>query len=177
MLDTKLLIVFGVSGVGKTTVCAEYAGRNDNVVHFSASALLRLHRETAGMRSTNEVMRDQHLLVDLVHVSRAETPMSLMLLDAHNLVHVDGFEVIIPTDVVAAMKPNGLIFFKAPGEVILQRRLSRGDTRNVITQEIEKTQMNALRAAETYAEQLPCQLLVIDATQETDLGEAIKRLS
>ncbi|MCO5085187.1 MAG: ATP-binding protein [Rhizobiaceae bacterium] len=177
MLDTKLMIVFGVSGVGKTTVCAEYASGNDDVVHFSASALLRLHRETAGTRSTNEVIQDQHVLVDMVNVIRSETPVSLMLLDAHSLVYVGGHEVIIPADVIAAMKPDGLIFFKASGETISERRLSRGDTRNVVPQEIEKSQTNALRAAESYAELLPCRLLVIDASHGTDLGEAIRFLS
>ncbi|WP_115671711.1 AAA family ATPase [Ciceribacter selenitireducens] len=177
MLDTKLVIAFGVSGVGKTTVCAKYASGNHDVVHFSASALLRLHRETAGTRSANEVIQDQYLLVDLVHFARAETPASLMLLDAHSLVYVAGREVIIPADVIAAMKPNGLIFFRATGEAISERRLSRGDTRNVIPQEIEKSQMNALRAAESYAERLPCRLLVIDANQVPDLAEAIRCLS
>lgn len=177
MLDTELIIVFGVSGVGKTTACAEYASSNGNVIHFSASALLRLHRETAGTRSADEVMQDQHLLVDLVRVVRAETRASLMLLDAHSLVVVAKREIVIPADVIAAMKPNGLIFFRAKGEVISERRISRGDTRNVIPQEIEKSQTNALRAVESYAEQLPCRLLVIDANQGADFAEAIRHLS
>ncbi|GAA5664906.1 hypothetical protein Brsp07_03404 [Brucella sp. NBRC 14130] len=59
MLNTKLIIVFGVSGIGKTTACANYASRNSNVAHFMASALLSLHRETAGTRTIDKAMQDQ----------------------------------------------------------------------------------------------------------------------
>ena len=177
MLDTKLIIVFGVSGVGKTTACAEYVSQNRDVLHASASALLRLHRETAGTRNIEEIIHDQQLLVDLVRDLRVETRASLMLLDAHSLIIVSGHEIVIPADIIVAMKPNGLIFFRATGEVVSDRRISRGDMTNILPQEIERSQMSALRATESYAKLIPCRLSVVDANQGGDLAGAIRNLS
>lgn len=177
MIDTTLIIVFGVSGVGKTTACVEYANRYDDVVHFSASALLKLDRVTSGTRSANEMMEDQERLVGLVREARLKTRASLMLLDAHSLVFVSGREIVIPPDVIAAMQPTGLIFFMADGALVSERRTSRGDAWNVTPEEIDKSQKNALAAAELYAKQLPCQLLVVEASQGADLAGAIRRLS
>ncbi|MGF0524607.1 ATP-binding protein [Agrobacterium pusense] len=177
MLDTKLIIVFGVSGVGKTTACAEYANRNHDVIHSSASDLLRLHRETAGMRTIDEVMQDQHTLVDLVCALRAETRASLVLLDAHSLIVVAGRKIVIPADIIAAMNPSGLIFFKATGDVVFSRRALRGDITNIAPQEIERWQEKSLRAAQSYASQIPCRLSVLDVSQGTDLAGAIGSLS
>lgn len=176
MLDTKLIIVFGVSGVGKTTACAEYANRNHDVVHFSASGLLRLHRETAGTRTIDEVMQDQHTLVDLVCALRAETRASLMLLDAHSHIVVAGHKIVVPADIIAAMNPIGLIFFKATGDVVFSRRASRGDIADLVPQEIERSQENSLRVAQSYATQIPCRLSVVDVSQGIDLAGAIRDL-
>lgn len=176
MFDTKLIVVFGLSGVGKTTACLKYASKNNDVVHSSASALLRLNRETAGTRHIAEVMQDQRLLVDLVCDFRAQTPSPLMLLDAHSLIVVAGHEVVIPADVIAAMKPNGLIFMRARGEVISDRRASRGDARNINPYEIERSQMDALTATESYAKLVPCRMSIVDANQDADLTGAISSL-
>ncbi|MBA8838427.1 AAA family ATPase [Ochrobactrum sp. RH2CCR150] len=177
MLNTKLIIVFGVSGIGKTTACANYASRNSNVAHFMASALLSLHRETAGTRTIDKAMQDQRLLVDLVCTLRLETQASILLLDAHNLIVVAGCEIVIPVNIIAAMKPTGLIFFRANGTIVSSRRVSRGDTKDVSSGEIERLQMNALKAVKSYANQIPCPLAIVDADQGIDLSDAIRRLS
>ncbi|MGV2111672.1 AAA family ATPase [Agrobacterium salinitolerans] len=177
MLDTKLIIVFGVSGVGKTTACAEYANQNHDVIHSSASGLLRLHRETAGTRTIDEVMQDQYTLVDLVCALRAETRASLMLLDAHSHIVVSGGKIMIPADIIAAMNPSGLIFFKATVDVVFNRRALRGDIIDIDPQEIERSQENSLRATQSYAAQIPCKLSVVEASQGGDLTGAIRDLS
>ncbi|MDQ0454616.1 ATP-binding protein [Rhizobium paknamense] len=176
MSKTRLVIVFGVSGAGKTTACAEYVSCSRGVVHFSASALMKRHRKTAGARSINEVMQDQHLLVELVHAARSGASASLMLLDAHSLIVVAGIEFIIPADIIRDMKPDGLIFVKAEGELIFQRRVARGDAKTDLPLEIEISQDKALKAAKNYADQLSCPLLIVDGAQGIDLGEAIKEL-
>ncbi|MGU3398265.1 AAA family ATPase [Brucellaceae bacterium D45D] len=177
MLDTKLIMVFGISGVGKTTACAEYAKQHPNVLHSSASALLRLHRETAKTRTIEEIMQDQLLLVDLVRTLRADTRAQLMLLDAHSLISMADHEIIIPANIIASMKPNGMIFFRATGEVINSRRFSRGETSDTCPDELERSQTNALNATKCYSKFIPCRLLVVDANHGTDLADAIKDLS
>ncbi len=176
MFTTKLLLIFGLSGVGKSTACAEYVCSHRNVVHFSASSLLKLHRETASMRSLDDVMKDQNLLVDLVRTHRAASAAHLMLLDAHSILIIDEKEFVVPTDVIAALEPNGLIFFEATAEVISQRRISRGDKETKTSIEVNRLQSAALLATREYSQVLGCPLSIINADYRIDLAGAISEL-
>lgn len=178
MLGTKLLMVFGVSGIGKTTACVEYARLHENVVHFSASKLLGLDRSSAGERSANEMLQDQRKLVELVRAARASTSARLMLLDAHSVVIVGGRQLIVPTDVIGAMEPDGFIFLEAAAEAVSRRRLARGDQGAHVSdiESVQRAQTAALRAVEGYSETLGCALSIVRADQPVDLADEIEKL-
>jgi adenylate kinase len=178
MLGTKLLIVFGVSGVGKTTACAEYACRSEHVEHLSASQLLCLERSSATERSEDEALLDQHRLVELVLHARAATEADVLLLDAHSVVLVGGRQLIVPVDIIASMEPTGLIFYEADPEVVLHRRLDRGDQITDVPDldGMKQLQFVALRAVEEYSRILRCPISIVKADQSINLAVAIENL-
>ncbi len=178
MLGTRLLIVFGVSGVGKTTACAEYARRNENVEHLSASQLLFLERSSAIGRSEDEALLDQHRLVERVLQARAATTADVLLLDAHSVILVGDRWLTVPVDIIASMEPTGLIFFEADPEVIMHRRSGRGDQVTGVPDlaGIKQFQLVALRAAEEYSQILECPISIVNADQSIGLAVAIENL-
>lgn len=178
MYGTKLLIVFGVSGVGKTTACAEFAVRHENVEHLSASQLLGLERSSAIVRSEEEALYDQDKLVELVLNARAVTAAKVLLLDAHSVFFVGGRQLIVPARVIASMEPTGLIFVKADPEVIVGRRSGRGDRGAYApdTMAMEQLQLVALRAVEEYSRIISCPISIVDANQSVDLVSAVESL-
>jgi len=178
MFGTKLLMVFGVSGVGKTTACAEYARRKEHVEHLSASRLLGLERSSATGRSEDEALLDQHKLVELVLQARATTAADVLLLDAHSVVLAGGRQLIVPVDIIASMEPTGLIFFEADPEVVVHRRSGRGDQITDVPDldGMKQLQLVALRAVEEYSRILRCPISIVKADQSIDLAVAIEKL-
>lgn len=171
----KLVIVFGISGVGKTTVCSQYAQTRDYVRHYSASKLIELHRSTAAGRSRDQMLLDQLKLVEIVKSKRCDDSEHLILLDAHSLIVVQNEEVIVPTAIIAAMKPDGMIFLWASPEELAARRSFRGDAVDTITSfdEIKRLQLKALKSVECYSKELSSPLSIIDTDSGIDLGRAI----
>jgi len=83
--DIGIVIVFGISGVGKTTACASFVSRHPEVLHISAGALLRAATDKAGheLRTGNseEIQKAQILLGDAFAAWRSDHKGANILID------------------------------------------------------------------------------------------------
>jgi adenylate kinase len=175
------IIVFGISGVGKSTACASYVARHPNVLHTSAGALLQEARgiDSGALRTeaARSVIENQALLVAAFTRFRLGRETADILIDAHSVIDNDRELVEVPVEIVQALNPSGLILLEASPEVILERRQRGLRARPARSVEELKTEMAASRTAcEKYAADLNLPLEIGILANEQDLDTLIDRV-
>jgi adenylate kinase len=87
------VVVFGISGVGKSTACASYVLRHPTVLHTSAGALLQEAKniESSALRiqDPQTILQNQNLLGDALTRFRLGREGADLLIDAHSVIDND----------------------------------------------------------------------------------------
>ncbi|WP_164523271.1 AAA family ATPase [Sphingomonas koreensis] len=126
MAPSSTILVFGVSGVGKTVSCEDYVSRHPEWLYLRASALLAeitgetpesLRTETAGSIKSN-----QNLLGEALRAARAKQGQRSILLDAHAIIDNDKALVEVPLEAVADLGADAMILLEASAQDLAQRR-------------------------------------------------------
>lgn len=176
-----VVLVFGISGVGKSTACASYVARHPSVLHTSAGALLQAAKniDSALLRTdvAGNIAQNQNLLGEALRRFRLGRETSDILIDAHSVIDNDHELVEVPVDAVRAMNPNGLVLLEAPPELVIERRRSDVRLRPSRTAEELQFQMGvARRVCESYAGELSLPLEIGTAMNDGDLEALIERM-
>ncbi|MGO4511577.1 ATP-binding protein [Bradyrhizobium sp. 2TAF36] len=176
------VIVFGISGVGKSTACASYIARHPTVLHTSAGALLQEVKRTASALLRTEdaqgILQNQTLLGTALARFRLDREDADILIDAHSVIDNDHELIEVPVDVVRALKPNGLILLEASPELVFERRQKDARSRPSRTVEELQFQMTIARTAcEKYAGELNLPLEVGTVSRDRDLDALIIRMA
>ncbi len=133
MKSGSCLLVFGISGVGKTRACKEFVARNPNYLFVSASSLLmsakRITSEHLRVASKDQIHRNQDSLASELARFRAGREERPILIDAHGVIDNGNAFVTIPTDTVRSLEPDGMILLEAPAATVATRRRSDQRTR------------------------------------------------
>lgn len=121
------ILVFGVSGVGKSRACSDYVDRNPDWLHLRAGELLsRLTGESPENLRTaldEEVVANQGLLSSAVTRARAGRKHRPVLVDCHAVIDNDDDLVVVPAGTVAALAPNGIILLEHDAAEVAMRRI------------------------------------------------------
>lgn len=176
------VVVFGISGVGKSTACQRYLDAHPEWMHFSASDLLKAAHSQSGEQlrtaASDTIKQNQLALGEELDRRRGLQPNRPILVDAHSVIDNDKTLTIIPAETIASLKPLGLIFLAAPVEVIVERR-ARGDrvrpARTVI--ELENHQAEALSATREYASALALPIFVLEAGDDAAFAAALLEIA
>lgn len=120
------ILVFGVSGVGKSSACEAFCGRRPQWLHFKASSLLSDATgddpETLRTSPSNSIRSNQDLLCEALERARSGQETRPVLLDAHGVIDNGRDLVPVPTQAVARLRPDGIILLEAgPAEVAYRR--------------------------------------------------------
>jgi adenylate kinase len=175
------ILVFGISGVGKSTACASYIARHPNVLHTSAGALLQEAKGIDGgalrTEAARDILQNQTLLAGAVARYRSGREHADILIDAHSIIDNDHELIEVPVDIVRALGSDGLILLEASPEVVFERRRRDLRSRPARTVEELKFQMAVARkACEKYAAELQLPLEAGTVTHDQDLDALIDRL-
>ena len=146
---SPIVNVFGVSGVGKTSACRSFVRRHSGYLHLIASAVLSevtgLSPKELGRRDTDEIVRQQALLIDAV-VERTKSCQDVVtLLDGNAIIDTGDDLVPVPVQLMTRLGPSGMILLEAPPEVIRSRRLADNKYRSGRTVLEIALQMEATR--------------------------------
>jgi adenylate kinase len=119
--------VFGISGVGKSTIIEQFARGNSNWRVLNVSKLLseseQLESEQLRTSSRKRIEENQFELAELVRALRIQEPNKNWLLDAHSVIDNDSELVSVPVDAVVRLAPTDLVFiFDEPIQIQLRRR-------------------------------------------------------
>lgn len=126
MLPARTILVFGVSGVGKTSSCEDYVRRHPEWLYLRASALLAEATgeapETLRTEAEGSIKSNQSLLGNALRAARAKQPDRSILLDAHAIIDNDKALVEVPLDAVADLGADAMILLEATAEALAHRR-------------------------------------------------------
>jgi adenylate kinase len=123
-----IILVFGVSGSGKTTCCTQLAKRHKGLCHLNAGKLIsEAYKGERLLRtpSAAEALRRQSLLGPALRKRLRGSKSVHVLVEAHSFLHCDGGVLRIPTRIVASLNPDAFILVQASAPLIAKRRLSR----------------------------------------------------
>lgn len=181
MARAPLILVFGVSGVGKTTACLTYTNAHPDYLYSRASAILeKAHgRPIEALRTATatSVIANQAVLPSAVAALREADSNRTILLDSHAVIDNDAVMVEVPLDIIGALEPDGFILLEADPATIRQRRdgaLRVRPSRSVaqIGDEVRAER----KAVASYAAALNKPLVTDVVVQSYDLQPAIDRL-
>jgi adenylate kinase len=119
-------IVFGVSGIGKSTACRKFANAHPEFLYVQASSLLseasQTDPEVLRRASKAQILINQDLIVEAFRGFRAGRLERPVLLDAHAVIDNDQSFVEVPVAVISAFEPAGLILMDSTPETVSFRR-------------------------------------------------------
>ena len=157
----KVVGIFGISGVGKTTLIESVIGKRSSWVRVSAGALVQEHRPSVGRDSLRELPLDglqenQEAIVIGLHRTRETIRAELILFDGHILVD-NGLQLFeVPRHVIARLQLDALVFVEeAPREILVRRSRDPQRARAKRSlEEIAAEQSRARSMALSYAQAL-----------------------
>src|SRR3546814_2109434 len=135
LMAGRCTVVFGVSGVGKTSAWQAYAATHPGTLFLSASDLLKAARHSSAealrTATSDDIIENQALLGPALAASRAGREDSPSLVGAHGVIDNDRELVRVRVSAVAALGPDRLILLEAPTEEVAARRASADSLRPV----------------------------------------------
>jgi len=176
-MQPENVLIFGISGVGKSTNCRRFTQRHPNCLYFSASELLsttmNADREKLRKSSPHSILENQKLLGSAFNELRKIYPNRPALVDAHAIIYNDFNYVHIPTEVVRGLNPTALILLEAPSALVASRRRAGHLQRPKRTeQELEEEARLEKQATLRYADELSLPV-EIGSTEFEDVLESL----
>ncbi|WP_295174299.1 AAA family ATPase [uncultured Brevundimonas sp.] len=165
-MKREVSILFGLSGVGKTTMGRRVIDQETGIYHVSASDLLKAAHSQTGeeLRTAQQdrLVENQQVLASALSEWPFPAGTRHILLDAHSVIDNDKVLVDIPVDAIASLKPSRLIFLTDDPAAIATRRLSGDRPRPVrTTSELNEHQERSLTVCRGYSEEMGVSLVVV----------------
>ena len=173
----RLILIAGVHGVGKTTLCSRLAdGRN--FVHKSASQLIREEKDAAidiNTKIVADIAGNQQLLIDAV--SRTTKSGQTLLLDGHfSLLNIARKVKPVATKVFVDLGINGIILIIGkPGQILSQ--IIKRDGKGFSVDEIRTLQTMEISRAKSVSDELGVPLIRVKAFDCSAFTKAVRTLA
>ena len=161
MIMKPLIVVYGVSGAGKTTSCDDFVSKHTDFICITASNFTR------NKIPENDFIKNQIDIANSINQIRHLNSNKSVLLDAHSFIFYKGNTLEIPASIVAMVNPSGLILINEIEQVVRMRRKINNDQicRNVsLSVEIDLCEKIVM----TYARTLNLPLLKIESSDDLE---------
>lgn len=168
----RVVAVFGLSGVGKSTTVSRVVTAADGVAtSINAGDLIRRRRSGGAQElrqlSAGEIQSNQELLIKEVAAERTRPGPPILLLDGHCVID-NGEELVrIPVGVIERLGLSAIVYLTADAcEIRERRRLDSGRTRpDLDTVEVARHQEVGLAACTSYSVELELPTMVVSAAE------------
>lgn len=180
----KIIVIAGLSGVGKSFLIEKAKRDITSIVHFSAGALIKkyfaeMDRDQLRLLNPNAVLQNQYVLIEQFNQELGYlSGPSLILFDAHMIIDSDDRITEIPFDIFFKLTPSQIIFLYEEPNIIIERRkkdaLRIRPTRSI--DQIEKQQDLSLAMAEDYACRLSIPFTSLKSSDKNSLSKIIAQV-
>ena len=184
MIERRVVAVFGISGVGKTTIIRQWLNGREDALHLQASALISQgltdpSRKSEMLRRSSEsgILANQGILVEMFRREVIASRAGLVVFDGHLMIDNDEGLVAIPLAVIAALQPHILVHVEQLPEVIAARRRSDRERSRPVrdTSTLQYHQARSRALCEDYGSKLGIQVAQINGDDQSALNEALAR--
>ena len=116
--------IFGLSGVGKTTLVKKYISINNDVVGFSASAMIKNHGGVVNYDSLTEntVQENQKILLNSIN-NYEKTEDRPLIIELHNIIETP-IGIVSIDDIFDSLKIDAACFIFKDPKIILKNRMN-----------------------------------------------------
>jgi adenylate kinase len=180
MTNGVTILVFGISGVGKTSLIQSSVKDFPNALRWRASDIISQAREMSDPERLRllppaELMRSQELLVEGFRARRKLSPSELVILDAHSVIDTDEGFFEVPLAVVSELRPTGIVYVASEATQIASQRTSdRSRVRPTRSPtQLAEYQARSIQACEHYSEALEIPLIRVGVGNSADFAHAI----
>lgn len=154
----NIIAVFGISGVGKSTLIGGVIKDHPEYAHIQAGTLIKralkdVPRDKLRLADPEKIIKNQSLLIEEFWNDIQEYGYSCVIFDGHSIIDTGKTLIEVPTDIIAALKPCKIIFVYDDPQNIHSRR-KNDDTRkrsDASVDQIKDEQDRAMKQAECYA--------------------------
>ncbi|ENM3755785.1 ATP-binding protein [Vibrio cholerae] len=135
--------VFGLSGVGKTTICSEIHRNVNNVKRISASDVIRMYGNSVKFEMLNQSNVDANQLVlikgiqQLKEESKLNGGVTTYLLELHNVLETPSGLKEISINIFRQLGLDEAIFLVKPASIIVEQRQKDSQRKRVLATEKE----------------------------------------
>lgn len=174
--------VFGLSGVGKTTLIKQFLSMNAGYLHLLASTLIKqgladpdAHIDSLRLRDAGGIDENQQALVREFSKERSNQPDMSILFDGHLIIDTDKELIDIPYEVISSLNLTKILAVTASGEDILNHRKkdAKRNRPQRTLDEINKQQERSTRLCIDYADRLGVAFFHINAADINGFTAAI----
>lgn len=163
-----IVVIAGLSGVGKSYVINQLKEGSDHFVNFSAGTLIKkrrsnMTRDDLRLLDEHGILQNQYFLIEqFMEEICSLTEHNTILFDAHILIDTDKKIIEIPLEIFSNINPSGFILLYDDPKTILKQRymdISRKRPERSLT-ELRSQQDRSLSLAKIYAEQLNIPIMI-----------------
>lgn len=180
-MKTKSIGVFGLSGVGKTTLINKFLPENPGYLHLQAGSLIKQGlaekdtcRDSLRLKTSDGIDDNQRILIEQYHMAISEKADNTIIFDGHMVIDTDQELVEIPMKVIELLKLDKILSITASPDRILAQRsgyMSRKRPDRTII-DIDKQQKLSTHLCKEYAENIDISFCEIDVSNDKQFFDA-----
>lgn len=178
----KTIAIFGISGVGKSTLINYFIKNSPEWTHLQAGQLIKaelknIDHDKLRLEGNEAILKNQYLMIDAFWREIDTKQLSKVIFDGHSIIDTGRDILDIPVDVIQALKPDKLVFIKvAPSTVLTRRTNDNSRDRPVLLEEqIEDQQNRALRQVEIYSAALSVPVEILENPEQSGLSSIMDK--
>ena len=183
---TKVIAVFGLSGVGKSTTLERVVAESEGLATVvNAGVLIRRQMlndesgETLRLLPAEDIQHNQEILVEELARERSTINAQVLLLDGHCVIDNGDRLVPIPVEIIERLNLAALVFVQDEAGKIRARRLTdeKRTRPDLSPTELAKQQEQALEICASYASELGLPLTIVTTKQWRSVARVIDEVA
>lgn len=179
MTKFPIITVFGLSGVGKSTLIRTFLSSAPQWTHLQAGSLIKealasVDRDALRLVGNEQIMANQKLMIGKFW-GKVKTANGPIIFDGHSVIDTGNELLKIPTEIIQQLSPQRIVFISASPLIIKERR--DADTARKRPELSEETlgvqQEAAFSQAKIYADEIKIPLHRLESPDSEQFATVI----